>query len=167
MKTENISIRVSTSLKQKLERKCEETGLTSSQIIRPLIEGTVIEPDIVSLGEGRFYDTVSDHRLINSLGFAELLFFLSDKRNDSIRNESDEFYSHLVNTIDKVLESKLITQKLSLELEKVQEELKLVINDFQIEQFSFPDIDGFDYEELYVNIHMMRFDTNNNQFILF
>ena len=44
MKTETISIRISTELKQKLERISEETGLTNSQIIRPLIEEKTIEP---------------------------------------------------------------------------------------------------------------------------
>jgi len=54
MKTETISIRISTELKQKLKRISEETGFTNSQIIRPLIEEKAIESETISLGEGRF-----------------------------------------------------------------------------------------------------------------
>jgi predicted DNA-binding protein len=49
MKEETITIRISTEVKQKLERMSQELGITKSQIIRPLIEEKASEMDTVYL----------------------------------------------------------------------------------------------------------------------
>ncbi len=167
MKTETISIRISTELKQKLERISTETGLTNSQIIRPLIEEKAIEPEIIDLGEGRFYNTISDHELTNSLEFLELIFWLFDKKREPRRDEHDVFYKQQVNTIDRIMQSELFFQDFLSELVKVKRELELILNDKSIYKFNFPGEDGFDYEVLSMNIHMIRFNSENDQLIPF
>ena len=167
MKTETISIRISTELKQKLERISEETGLTNSQIIRPLIEEKAIEQETIPLGEGRFYNTISDHQLINSLEFTELIFWLLDKKREPRRDEHDVFYKQQVNTIDRIMQSELFFQDFLSELVKVKRELELILNGKSLYKFNFPDEDGFDYEVLSMNIHMIRFNSENDQLIPF
>lgn len=165
MKTQNISIRVTEELKQKLERTSEETGLTNTQLIRPLIEERVIEPEVIDLGEGRFYNTITDHNLVNSLEFTELVFWLYDKMLDNRRNEDDIFYIHLLNVIDKVMKSDLFKEEMRNELSKVKQELKLCLQDDSIDDFEFPGGSGFDYDELSSSLHMIRFNSNNDQLI--
>jgi predicted DNA-binding protein len=167
MKTETISIRISAELKQKLEKISEETGLTNSQIIRPLIEEKAIEPETISLGEGRFYNTISDHELTNSLEFLELIFWLFDKKREPRTDENNIFYRQQIKTIDRIMQSELFFQDFLSELVKVKRELELILNDRSIYKFNFPDEDGFDYEELCKNIHMIRFNSENDQLIPF
>jgi predicted DNA-binding protein len=167
MKTETISIRISAELKQKLEKISEETGLTNSQIIRPLIEEKAIEPETISLGEGRFYNTISDYELINSLEFLELIFWLFDKKREPRTDEHDVFYKQQIKTIDRIMQSELFFQDFLSELVKVKRELELILNDRSIYKFNFPDEDGFDYEVLSANIHMIRFNSENDQLIPF
>jgi predicted DNA-binding protein len=167
MKTETISIRISAELKQKLEKISEETGLTNSQIIRPLIEEKAIEPETISLGEGRFYNTISDHELTNSLEFLELIFWLFDKKREPRTDENNIFYRQQIKTIDRIMQSELFFQDFLSELVKVKRVLELILNDRSIYKFNFPDEDGFDYEVLSANIHMIRFNSENDQLIPF
>ena len=113
MKTENISIRVSEELKQKLERISEQTGQSHSQIIRPLLDENLIEPKVIELGDGRSYNTVTDHKLINNFEFTELIFWIYDKYREPSRDEIDEFYEHLLTVIEKVRQSCLFTSNFS------------------------------------------------------
>jgi len=167
MKTENISIRVSEELKQKLERISEQTGQSHSQIIRPLLDENLIEPKVIELGDGRSYNTVTDHKLINNFEFTELIFWIYDKYREPSRDEIDEFYEHLLTVIEKVRQSCLFTSKFFEELDKIQKEIVSVLQDKSIYQFTFPKTGGFDYFELFIAIHMIRFNSNNEQFISF
>lgn len=167
MKTENISLRVSTELKQKLETISEESGLTNSQIIRPLLEQSLIKPEIIPLGDGRFYNTVTDHDLINSLEFTELIFWIYDKRREPRRDENDEFYKHLLNVILKVKQSKLFSIEFHEELDKVQKEIELALKNEYIYEFTFPSENGFNYLVLFTAVHMIRFNSDNDQIIPF
>lgn len=166
MKTENISIRVSTDLKQKIERLSEENGLTHSQIIRPLIEEKLKEPIITDLGEGRYYNSMSDHELVNSLRFTELIFWIYDKNLDPENREINPFYEHLINVINEVKQSRLFTQNLKDELSVIQTELRECLEDDFYRVFKFPQNENL-YVALNIELHVIRYNSENEQLIPF
>jgi len=105
--------------------------------------------------------------LTNSLEFLELIFWLLDKKREPRTDEHDVFYKQQLKTIDRIMQSELFFQDFLSELVKVKRELELILNDKSIYKFNFPDEDGFDYEELCKNIHMIRFNSENDQLIPF
>lgn len=165
MKNNIITIRIKDDSRAKLESLAEEKEITITELVRSSIEKMIEEPKIVPLGEGRYYNTITDHALVNSLEFTELIFWLYDKVLDNRRNEYNIFYIHLLNVIDKVMKSGLFKEEICNELSKVKQELKLCLQDDSIDDFEFPGDNGFDYDELLSALHMIRFNSNNDQFI--
>lgn len=165
MKSTAITIRVKEESRAKLEALAEKKGVTLTELIRPSIEKLIEEPEIIPLGEGRFYNTITDTKLVNSLEFTELIFWLYDKRLDHSRNEDDMFYRHLLNVIDKIMKSDLFREEMRNELSKVSQELEICLQDSSIYDFEFPVEDGFDYDELIAALHLIRFNSDNDQFI--
>lgn len=167
MKNENISLRVSTELKERLERISELTGQSHSQIIRPLIEEKLIEPEIIDLGEGRHYNTKTDHELINSLGFMELLFWIFDKRFEPRADEIDEFKEYLIKMIEKVKQSQLFSSAFKDSLIEIEDELQKSLEDENFHEFEFPNNDDLYEYTLRSEIYMIRWYSNNDLLIPF
>jgi hypothetical protein len=167
MKTKIISIRVTEELKQKLERISELTGQSHSQLIRPLIEEKLIEPEIIDLGEGRYYNTKTDHELINSLGFMELLFWIYDKKFEPRADEIDEFYEYLIKTIEKVKQSQLFTMPFKDAMTEIGKELRISLEDESFHQFDFPNNDELYEYILRSDVNMIRWYTDQELLIPF
>lgn len=165
MKTQNISIRVTEELKQKIENISEETGLSNSQIIRPLIEEKLIEPEIIDLGEGRYYNTKTDHKLINSLEFMELIFWIYDKKFEPRTDEDQEFYEYLIVFIDRVKESMMFGQVFKDALSEIQTQLRRALDDFHFYRFTFPNNDDLYENIIKWEIYMIRYNSDQEQLI--
>lgn len=166
MKDSTLTIRLSDEQKLKLETYSYEQNIPISKIIREIIEKELSEPEEIYLGEGRYYNEAIDKPLLLNHNFTMLIFWLYDKYLNSDADEADEFYFDLIDMINQVNESRLFSQELLTELKKVKDELEAFLKDHRFSQFTFPHReDGFDYEILRIDFHMIKFNSDNEEVV--
>lgn len=166
MKNNVITLRLTGVQKTKLEDLAEEKGITITELVRPFIENLTEEAQIIPLGDGRFYNTVKDNKLIFNLGLAELCFWIYDKANDTEALETNDFYRHLIKIIETINTSRIFSSEVLFELDKIKSELVHYLME-PFTYFKFPMENGFDYELFHEAMHTIRFDSENNQIIPF
>jgi hypothetical protein len=166
MKDSTLTIRISDEQKLKLEEYSYENDIPISKIIRELVDKELSEPEVIYLGDGRYYNEASDKPLLLNHNFTSLIFWLYDKSLNPDADEADEFYFDLIDMINQINESRLFSEELLTELKKVKDELEAYLEDQSFNQFTFPyREDGFDYEILRIDFHMIKFNSNNEEVI--
>lgn len=166
MKDSILTIRVSDEQKLKLEEYSYENDISISEIIRNMVDNELSEPEVIYLGEGRYYDEAIDKPLLESHNFTSLIFWIYDKHFNPFADETDGFYYDLIDVIDQVNESRLFNAELHTELEKVKEELEKHLENNSFYKFTFPHReDGFDYDVLRIAFYMIKYNSDNDKVV--
>jgi hypothetical protein len=166
MKDSTLTIRVSEEQKRKLEAYSYENDISISKTIRNILDKELSEPEVIYLGEGRYYNEATDKPLLLNYNFSALVFWLYDKYLNPNADENDEFYFDLIDMIDQINQSRLFSNEFLTELEKVKGELEAYLENHSFSQFSFPyREDGFDYEILRIDFHMIKFNSDNKEVV--
>lgn len=166
MKDSILTIRVSDEQKLKLEEYSYENDISISEIIRNMLDNELSEPEVIYLGDGRYYDETIDRPLLESHNFTSLIFWLYDKSFNPYAHESNDFYKDLIDVINQISESRLFGIDLVNELEKVKIELQMHLKDDSFYKFTFPHREaGFDYQLLSQAFHVIKFNSDNEEVV--
>lgn len=106
--------------------------------------------------------------LIQTLGFAELIFWLYDKRSNPHFYEIDELYIQFIELIDSMEQNPLFDNDIMTEFRKVRLELYNYLNGSEyMDTLEFPlnNQDSFNYNKLAWFMYGLRYDENNNKVI--
>jgi len=166
MKDSVITIRVSEEQKLKLEAYSADNNISISKAIRNILDKELSDPEVIDLGDGRYYDEAIDKPLLLSHNFTCLIFWLYDKYLNPHPDETDWFYYDMIDVIRQINRSRLFSKEFLTELEKVKDELEAYLLDNNMHQFTFPHReDGFDYEILRIAFHIIKFNSDNDEVV--
>lgn len=163
MKTSILNIRINERIKEELEL----IGLTRNQSVSELVReslNTFIE-NSNECGKEHKYSNDQDSDILQSLGFAELIFFVCYKNFNPEICEIDELYIQFINLIKEMEGHPLFTPEIIKEFKKVSIELEMVLyhNKWKDGSFDFPfeGENAFNYEVLANFMHTVRYDEDN------
>lgn len=165
MKTTVIHTRISDDLKVHLDNLSRANGKSVSKIIRNAIKKYIHDADnyIVSDLDKTFLE--EEYNLLQSLRFAEFIFWLYDKRDSPGIDEDDDFYEEFIELINEMRSHPSFNDDILYEFDKIRRELKECIAENTINDgyFSFPEDGNFDYEKLTWFMYCIRYDKDNNK----
>ena len=161
MKEILISIRINEELKNELEMMSVSNSQSVSELVRESIYKHLAKPE---------KDTCNvklsnkELEIIQSLGFTEFIFWISDKKRDSGCFEVDELYVQFINLINEMNNHPLFNKEIIVEFNKVKDEFEdyLSFDNLTDDSFQLPKSEIFDYEKLYDFMHTIRYDEDNN-----
>ena len=157
MKTSILNLRLDTNTRAALDQLCIEQEKSASAVARDAIDLYLTKSQVVDS---------PDTSILQTFGFAELIYWIMDKRIDHEALECLSFYQCHVDLISEMELNPLFPEDFMVEMRKVQLELIEHINEENSSyNFRFPTQEGFDYSKLNEFIHIVRFDNDNNRVI--
>jgi predicted DNA-binding protein len=158
MKNSIINVRINESIKEELETISIQNDKPISVIVRNIIENYLENDESVN----------EDVKLLQSLSFNELIYWVMDKYRDSEVNECSTLYEQHMNTILQMENNTFFDEYILIEFRKVYKEL----NEFVLNQNYF-DIDfkfcteqnGFDYQKLQYFMQILRYDDDDDKIL--
>lgn len=152
MKTSILNLRLDTSIRAALD----EIGVTKNK------SASAITRDAIDFYLKQNNPDLPDTSILQTFGFAELIYWIMDKHFDPEALECHTLYKKHVKLISEMENNPLFTEDLMIELRKVQKELIDHLNDQnEFAYFQFPNDGGFDYSVLNGFMHIVRFDDND------
>lgn len=157
MKTSILNLRLNTNTREALDEVGIAQNKSASAVARDAIDS------YLSLShQNDFLDTA----ILQTFGFAELIFWIMDKRFDPDDSECPTLYEQHVKLITEMESHPIFPENLMVEFRKVQRELIRCINgENGNSYFEFPNSGGFDYMQLHDFMHTVRFDENDERVV--
>tara|TARA_R110002073_G_scaffold57778_4_gene146616 strand:- start:6502 stop:7011 length:510 start_codon:yes stop_codon:yes gene_type:complete len=166
MKTSVINIRLNQDIKEELETLSKTEGKSISVIVREAINKFLKE--LIS-NKNENLELNEDEYLLQTLGFAELIFWIYDKRYNQELNEIDELYLEFIALIEAINKNPLFTEEIVFEFNKISNELKYYLNNKEhfksTYEFPVSEKNLFDYDKFSHFMFSIRYDENNNKVI--
>lgn len=159
MKTSIINIRVNSEIKNKLESIANLKEKALSEVVREaLINYSEAENNDHNYNENLPYS------IFQTLGFAEFIFWLYQKRFDQEKCESKAMYQQFIELINEMRTNPYFYPEILDEIDKVYIELESTINNNEFfEYFEFPissNKNSFDYEKLADFMYTIRYEDD-------
>lgn len=170
MKTNVVTVRISDDQKSQLEDLGFEQGSSTSEIIRNIIEEFFSSTQNLEDTQNYFREEYEDIDIVQTLGFAELIFWIYEKKINPEKNEIKEFYIQIIDLITQFKKHPLFNDQICREFNKISIEIKdyLFNTNRSSEDFKFP-FEGnplsFDYDLFADFIYNIRYDKNGDKFL--
>lgn len=167
MKTSIINVRIDNSIKQNLERRSLETNKPISNLVRDAIELLLNQKlDKTTSTITETYE--ADIRLLQSLEFTELIYWIMDKGSNPDISEIAELYAQHMSLILELKNNSFFKSDIINEFMKIYNELYdyLHTDNHMNSTFNFPeDRNGFNYEKLHEFIHTIRYNDDDEKIV--
>lgn len=160
MKTSIINIRINSEIKNKLE---------SIAILKEKALSEIVREALINFSESINNNKLNrnenlPYSIFQTLGFAEFIFWLYQKRIDQEKCESKILYLQFIDLIKEMRNNPYFYPEILEEIEKVYIELESTINnDDFFEYFEFPissNKNSFDYEKLACFMYTIRYEDD-------
>ncbi len=159
MKTYTINTRIDFETLDKIQTLSETLDVKKSDIVRDALT------EYFKGGFDCEKDDNPKYKLLQSLGFTELIFWLYEKARNPEVSEIDELYIELIEMINELNEQGLLKPDIQSELAMVTEELNQILYNKDYRKGYFDFVNSFNYEVLADFMYTLRYDDDNNQVI--
>lgn len=157
MKTSILNLRLDTRIKVALD----EIGIAQDK------SASAITRDAIDLYLKENNPDLPDISILQTFGFAELIFWIMNKKDDPFIGETDSLYEQHYNLLVELNNYSIFSKEILVELNKVRDELADLLNNVHDHyEFKFSTLHGgFNYDELHGFMHTVRFDSDDNRVI--
>lgn len=157
MKDSKLNIRLDDETKTALLLLSKINDAPISSIVRAILKKYVDTQENNILPNG-------DLELLQSLGFCEVIFWITDKLRDPELSECNALYLSHIKLLKEMENNSFFDEEILVEFRKVYNELEYVVtNEVDYDYvFQFPNsTNGFNYGKLYIFMNTIRYDDND------
>lgn len=163
MKTYSLNIRIDEETNEQLQIISDCLNISKSVLARSAINDYLHNQNSQKEDHQKWGNEAN--KLLQSLGFTELIFWLYEKARNPEVSEIDELYVNFIELISELIKQGFLKPEIQSELSKVSDELKQVLNNKGFSKSYFEFVDSFDYEVLADFMYTLRYDEDNNRVI--
>lgn len=162
MKNTILNLRISEELKNELDDLSFAKNKSVSDIVRDSISNYTRTQNVIEHSE--------HPNLMQTLGFAEFIFWIYDKRDNPEKSEVEDLYMKFIELINEMHSNELFNDDILIEMDKISKELKEYLNGTETDPdfiFSTQHKNGFDYEKFSNFMYCIRYADDELEQILF